>query len=77
MTDSPVRPVVCGQDHLRPYRNVLDEEQFLLCPECDSVWLPGEDTSRWVLHDLDDLFADRRFLPGEVAWDFIEPVLPD
>jgi hypothetical protein len=40
------------------------------------VWLPGEDTSQWAQHDLDELFAGHQFRPGEVAWDLIEPVLP-
>ena len=71
-----IRCAVCGQDYLRLYRNLVDGEQFLLCPECDSVWLPGNDTSQWAPQHLDDLFAGRQFLPGEVAWDFIEPVEP-
>jgi hypothetical protein len=46
-------------------------EQFLLCPECDSVWLPD---SRSGPYNLETLFACEQFRPGEVAWDFIEPV---
>lgn len=75
MPDTRVRCAVCGQDYLRLYRNVLNGERFLLCPECDSVWLPEEDTSQSAHHDLYDVFDGHRFLPGEVAWDFIEPVL--
>jgi hypothetical protein len=68
--------VVCGQDYLRWYRNVRTDERFLLCPEEDGVWLPGEDTTQWPKQWLNDLFLDPPLLPGEVDWDFIEPAEP-
>jgi hypothetical protein len=74
MPETRVECAACGQDHLRHYRNVLNGERFLLCPECDSVWFPGEDTAQPAQHDLYDVFPGHQFRPGEVAWDFIEPV---
>ena len=76
MNDSRIACVVCGQDYLSPYRNLLDGEQFLLCPECDSVWLEGDDLSEMPRHSLHELFADHEFKPGEVDWDVIDPVEP-
>ena len=76
MTEPRIRCAVCGQDYLRPYRNVLDGEEFLLCPECDSVWLQGEDTAKWAPRYLDSLFTGYPFLPGQGEWDLIEPVEP-
>ena len=76
MTDLRIRCAVCGQDYLRLYRSVLDGETFLLCPECDAIWFPGEDTSQWARHDLTDVFAGHQFRPGEVEWDFIKQVEP-
>jgi hypothetical protein len=64
----------CGQDYVVPFRNVLDDRRFLLCPECDAVWFAEDDTSRRSGRSLDDVFAGHQFLPGEVDWDFIEPV---
>ena len=57
----------CGQDFLKRYRVDADGREFLLCEECDSVWLPGDDTSKSPRNSLDDLFP-----PGVMAWDFIE-----
>ena len=77
MIEPRIRCAVCGQDYLKPYRNVLDGAEFLLCPECDAAWLPGQDTTQWPPQGLNDLFGDHQFLPGEVDWDFIEPVESD
>jgi DNA-directed RNA polymerase subunit RPC12/RpoP len=76
MPEPLIRCAACGQDYLRPYRSLLDGQEFLLCPECDSVWLPGEDTTQWPPRYLDNLFADHQFVPGQGEWDFIEPVEP-
>jgi uncharacterized C2H2 Zn-finger protein len=73
MTEPRIECVVCWQDYLRLYRSTLDGREFLLCPECDSVWLPGEDTSQRAKQSLGDLFEGHLFRPGEVAWDLIEP----
>jgi hypothetical protein len=75
MTEPRIACTVCGQDWLAPYRNILDGQQFLLCAECDSVWRPEDDTSKPTEHSLSNVFAGRRFLPGEVDWDFIERVV--
>ena len=77
MSDARIICSACGQDYIRPFRSRIDGRQFLLCPECDSVWLPGDDTSEWPPQRLDKLFEGVQFLPGEVAWHFIEPVEPD
>ncbi|WP_189077865.1 hypothetical protein [Mangrovihabitans endophyticus] len=71
-----LRCTVCGQDYLAPYRNTVNGERFLLCAECDSVWLPGDDTSRPSGHSLSTVFAGHQFRPDEGDWDLIEPV-PD
>src|SRR3954454_11941199 len=36
----PPRPGRAVQDYLELYRNVLNGDQFLLCPECDALWFP-------------------------------------
>ena len=74
VTDALIACSVCGQDWLRPYRNLLDGQLFLLCGECDSVWFPGEDTSKGAPHSLGDLFADHHFVPGQVYADYLERV---
>ena len=76
MTESRTQCGFCGQDWLRQYRDTIDGKLFLICPECESVWYPGDDTSRSSGHSLAEMFEDRRLLPGEVDWDFIEPVDP-
>jgi hypothetical protein len=63
----------CGQDWLYPYRSVVDGVRFLLCPECDSVWLEGTDATKPTSHSLSTVFDGYAFLPGQVDWDFIEP----
>ena len=68
---------VCGQDWLRPYRNLLDGQEFLLCGECDSIWLPGEDTSKGTPHSLGNLFDGYQFVPGEVSSDYLERIEPE
>jgi NAD-dependent SIR2 family protein deacetylase len=63
----------CGQDWQTWYRVRADRRTFLLCPECDAVWLVGEDRHAAPRHDLTDLFG-----PGQMyeAWDLIEPCEP-
>lgn len=60
----------CGQDWQTWYRVRADGREFLLCPECDSVWLPGDDRHARPTRSLPDLFG-----PGQQyeAWDLIEP----
>ena len=74
MSDTRIECKVCWQDWLVPYRNVLDGARCLLCPECDSVCLPGDDLSKPSGNSLSTVFDGHQFLPGEVDWDFIEPV---
>ena len=76
MTDPRVTCAVCGQDWLYRYRNVLDGAEFLLCPECDSVWLPGDDPAAFTEHSLTDVFAGHQLPPGRVDWDYIERAEP-
>ena len=76
MTEPRTQCPVCWQDWLHTYRNTLDGRLFMLCPECDSVWYPGDDTSRSSGHSLAEMFAGTSLLPGQVDWDFIEPVDP-
>jgi hypothetical protein len=62
---------LCGQDWLTPYRIREDGREFLLCPECDSVWLPGDDPQAYPRLGLRELLpSDREY----TAWDHIEPV---
>jgi hypothetical protein len=62
---------VCGQDWLRWYRVKDDGLTFLLCPECDSVWLPGQDPSPTARQDLSELLGCPQVHGTE--WDLIEP----
>ncbi|BAL88207.1 hypothetical protein AMIS_29870 [Actinoplanes missouriensis 431] len=64
---------ICGQDWLVPYRSLLDGSRFLLCPECDSVWLPEDDPAERTEHSLTTVFEGYAFMPGQVDWDLIEP----
>jgi transposase-like protein len=74
MGNSKIPCPVCGQDYLEPYRNILNGKEFLLCPECDSAWLPGDDTTRGSGNSLSTIFANHEFRVDEVGWDLIEPV---
>jgi hypothetical protein len=58
MTDNTERLpcTYCGQDWQTCYRVCSDGRMFLLCPECDSVWLPGDDRRKAPVHQLTDLF---------------------
>ncbi|MFF3518730.1 hypothetical protein [Streptomyces sp. NPDC002573] len=61
----------CGQDWLRSYRVKGKGNTFLLCAECESVWLPGQDLTQ----DTDDYLSE--FLgdpPTGSQWDMIERV---
>ena len=60
---------VCGQDWLAWYRVRATGQAFLLCPECDAVWLPGDDVLARSGKGLGDLFPDSSALD---CWDLIE-----
>lgn len=64
---------LCGQDYQTWYRVRASGRAFLLCPECDAVWLPDEDRHEWPTHDLVDLFPPHQRYQ---AWDLIEPCDP-
>lgn len=70
MTDNIVC-VYCGQDWLRPYRLRSIELRFLMCGECESVWLEGDDTSQRPKQFLDDLIDPASDV---LQWDQIEPL---
>lgn len=61
----------CGQDWQTWYKVKSDGRTFLLCPECDSIWLPGDDRHHRARHFLPDLFPPQQ---AYEAWDLIEPV---
>ena len=61
----------CGQDWLRWYRMKGTELAFLLCPECDAVWSPGQDPTRDPSNDLTEVVGNPVFRGTE--WDLIEP----
>jgi hypothetical protein len=61
--------VFCGQDRLACFRVRSDGREFLLCPECDSVWLPGDDPRAQPVRWLGDLFDTG---PRTDHWDLIE-----
>ena len=62
---------VCGKDWLRWYRAKGAGLTFLLCPECDSVWLPGQDPARDTSGDLSGVLGNPTVRGTE--WDVIEP----
>lgn len=62
---------VCWQDWLQWYRKKGTDLTFLLCPECDSVWLPGSEPGRDAARDLTDVVGNPPV--GETEWDLIEP----
>lgn len=61
----------CGQDWLRCCRMKGTGLTFLLCPECDAVWLPGQDPARDKPEDLPDVLGNPPVHGTE--WDLIEP----
>jgi hypothetical protein len=65
--------LTCQQDYQTWYRVRIDGRTFLLCPECDAVWLPGDDRHKKAVRSLDDLFPGH---PNYQAWDLIEPCDP-
>ena len=60
----------CGQDWLHRYRLISGKLEFLICRECDAVWLLDEDTSTPPGRFLDDLLKPE---DRDNAWNFIEP----
>jgi hypothetical protein len=60
----------CGQDWQTCYRARPDGRLFFLCPECESVWLPGDDRRGSPAQVLPDLFPPRQ---KHEAWYLIEP----
>lgn len=64
----------CGQDCQTWYRVREDGRVFLLCPECDSIWLPGDDRYGRPTRFLDELFGPQpKFFN---AWALIEECDP-
>jgi hypothetical protein len=68
----------CEQDWVRPYRFKDDGTQFLLCPECDSMWWPGETVAIPYARQLDDVVSARLGVAEpwtDRVWaDVLEPV---
>lgn len=75
MNDSPrVACTACGQDWQTWYRVREDGRVFLLCPECDSIWLPGDDRHARPTRYLEELFGPQpKFFN---AWELIEECEP-
>lgn len=67
--DQAVLCSACGQDYQTWYRVRASGLAFLLCPECDSVWLPADDRHQRPTHDLEELFPPHQ---RRQAWDLIE-----
>lgn len=63
----------CGQDWQTWYRVRADGRVFLLCPECDSIWLSGDDRRERARRFLPDLFPPHQQYD---AWTLIEPAGP-
>lgn len=64
----------CRQDWQTWYRVREDGRVFLLCPECDSIWLPGDDRYGLPTRFLDNLFGPQpKFFN---AWALIEECDP-
>ena len=61
----------CGQDWLSSYRIKGRDVTFLLCAECESVWLPGQDLSQDTEAYLSEILGDP---PAEYQWGMIERV---
>ncbi|NLU80479.1 hypothetical protein HCA58_19335 [Micromonospora sp. HNM0581] len=75
MNDSDrVACTACGQDWQTWYRVRDDGRVFLLCPECDSVWLPSDDRHERPTTYLNDLFAPQSKLFD--AWRLIDECEP-
>ncbi|MFD8012311.1 hypothetical protein [Streptomyces sp. NPDC058955] len=60
--------VHCGQDWLRGYRAEESGEWFLLCPECDSLWLEGQDPGVGTELYLSEFLETRG-----TSWDRLRP----
>jgi len=48
----------CMQDWLHPYRIKNTRQTFLLCAECESVWLPGQDAEKDTENFLSEILGD-------------------
>ncbi len=64
---------VCGQDWQAWYQARTTGEKFLLCPECDAIWLPDDDRHERTERDLTQLFPPHQHYQ---VWDLIEPCDP-
>jgi len=73
VSDERVACGFCGQDYQTWYRVRADGRTFLLCPECDSVWLSADDRHKSPAHGLRGLFPAWQ---ARQAWDLIEPCDP-
>ncbi|MET8044677.1 hypothetical protein ABZU25_27880 [Micromonospora sp. NPDC005215] len=72
--DARVACTACEQDWQTWYRVRADGRVFLLCPECDSIWLPGDDRHAGPTRYLDELFGPQpKFFN---AWELIEECEP-
>ncbi|MEU5782054.1 hypothetical protein [Micromonospora lupini] len=68
--EAPVACTACGQDWQTWYRVRDDGRVFLLCPECDSIWLPEDDRHASPTRHLAELFGPQpKFFN---AWALIE-----
>jgi hypothetical protein len=63
---------MCGQDWVARYRIKGSDEQFWLCPECESLWRDGADPSRTTEAYLSVFLEARGHAPDTAA---IEPVV--
>lgn len=63
--------VYCGQDWLHLYKLRMSDVRFMICRECESVWLEGDDVLQRPKNFLDDLVEPRSDL---LQWDQIEPL---
>ena len=61
----------CSQDWIHPYKVRATGIGFLICRECESVWLDGDDTSQRPKRFLDDLVPPDA---DKLQWDQIEPL---
>lgn len=56
----------CGQDWLERFMTRIPEEPFYMCPECESIWLEGQD-----VHDDTEMYLGEFLESRGITWDGI------
>ncbi|MFJ5043323.1 hypothetical protein [Streptomyces sp. NPDC088719] len=53
----------CGQDWLKPFITRNSKESFHMCPECESIWLEGQD-----IHDDTEMYLGEFLESRGISW---------